>query len=94
MRIRTDFDPKPIPDRNHDWSAWDDDTYDGTPGQPLGWGKTERAAIDDLLEQIEERGCETCRGAGEIGRRGYGGDPANDYAKTCTACNGTGRPPA
>jgi len=37
------------------WCAYDDDTYDGTPGQPIGWGKTRYEAIKDLLEQLEER---------------------------------------
>ncbi len=35
MRIRTHHDPKPIPLRGCDWEAWDDETYDGNPGQPL-----------------------------------------------------------
>ena len=36
------------------WVAVDDDTYDG-PGSPIGSGSTEQAAIDDLMEQLEER---------------------------------------
>lgn len=36
------------------WVAADDATYDG-PGSPLGQGKTEHEAIDDLREQMEER---------------------------------------
>jgi DnaJ-class molecular chaperone len=91
MRIKTHYSPSPIPNRSCDWTAYDDDTYDGSIGQPLGYGKTERDAIDDLLEQMD---CETCGGAGETVHRGYGGDPVNDYAKPCGACNGTGRPPA
>jgi len=55
MRIKTHYDPPPIPPRDYDWCAYDDDTYDGTPGQPIGWGATEQAAIDDLLEQIADQ---------------------------------------
>jgi hypothetical protein len=54
MTIKTHFDYPPIPIRSFDWSAIDDDTYDGTPGCPIGHGETERAAIADLLEQLEE----------------------------------------
>jgi hypothetical protein len=53
MNIKTSFDYPPIPIRNFDWSAWDDDAYDG-PGSPLGRGPTEDAAIADLLEQLTE----------------------------------------
>ena len=56
MKIRTEFVCPPIPIRNFDWSAVDDDTYDGAPDAhcPIGWGATEQAAIDDLLAQLEE----------------------------------------
>lgn len=53
MRIKTQFVYPPIPIRSFDWSAVDDNTYDG-PGSPIGWGPTEQAAIDDLLEQIQD----------------------------------------
>ena len=53
MRIKTHFDYPPIPVRDFDWSAIDDETYDGE-GCPIGHGATEEAAIADLLEQIEE----------------------------------------
>jgi hypothetical protein len=52
MRIKTSFDYPPIPIRNFDWSAWDDDAYD--TGEPIGRGRTEEEAIIDLLEQLEE----------------------------------------
>jgi hypothetical protein len=55
MTIKTHFDYPPIPIRSFDWSAIDDDTYDGTPYCPIGCGETEKAAIADLLEQLEER---------------------------------------
>lgn len=62
VRIRTDHVYPPIPDRSTDWSAVDDSTYDCDCDQdgyfsthPVGWGRTEQAAIDDLLLQIAER---------------------------------------
>lgn len=58
-RIRTTFEYPPIPIRSCDWSAVDDNTYDGAPdsGPPanlVGRGATEAEAIADLLEQIED----------------------------------------
>ena len=56
IRIRTNFDYPPIPVRSFDWSAIDDDTYDGADDSncPIGHGATEQDAIEDLLEQIED----------------------------------------
>jgi hypothetical protein len=56
MRVRTEYDPPPIPVRSCDWSAVDDDTYDGAPDQhsPVGYGATEQAAIEDLLAQLDD----------------------------------------
>jgi hypothetical protein len=56
MRIITSYDPPPIPDRRFDWSAVDDDTYDGAPDQhsAIGYGATEEEAIRDLREQLED----------------------------------------
>lgn len=54
MTIKTHYDPPPIPDRRSDWTAYDDDTYDG-PGSCLGRGATEQEAVDDLIEQMEAR---------------------------------------
>lgn len=51
MKIKTSHDTPPIPDRNHDWSAIDDDTYDAE-NSPIGHGPTERKAIFDLMMQI------------------------------------------
>ena len=53
MKIRTEYWAKPIPDRRWDWSAVDDETYEG--GGPIGFGPTEEAAIADLMEEIELR---------------------------------------
>jgi hypothetical protein len=50
--IVTSYEPKPIPDRRWDWSAWQPENYD--LGSPTGYGPTEAAAIADLKEQIEE----------------------------------------
>jgi hypothetical protein len=49
MKIRTEYKP------SAEWMAVDDDSYDGAGPNILGWGATEQDAIDDLLEQIEER---------------------------------------
>lgn len=51
MKIVTHYDPPPIPRRDADWTAVDDDTYGG-PGSPIGTGATEAEAIADLLEQM------------------------------------------
>lgn len=51
MKIVTTYDPKPIPPRQFDWSAADDG-YE--PGDPIGYGRTEAEAIEDLKRQIEE----------------------------------------
>lgn len=51
ITIRTDRVYPPIPLRNHDWSAVTDN-YD--LGHPIGWGATEQAAIDDLIERLAE----------------------------------------
>ena len=60
IRIRTEFEYPPIPMRNMDWSAIDEDTYDVDCDQdgffstsPVGRGATEQEAIADLLEQME-----------------------------------------
>lgn len=62
MKIRTSYDCPPIPWRNFDWSAIDEDTYDVDCDEdgfftncPIGHGATEQEAIADLLDQIEER---------------------------------------
>jgi hypothetical protein len=50
-KVRTHFVYPPIPTRNFDWCA----TFDGyEPGDPIGYGYTEEAAVVDLLEQAEE----------------------------------------
>lgn len=87
MRIKTIHSPMPIPYRDCDWCAYDDASYDGEPGQPVGWGRTEADAVADLKSQMD---CEECDGSGETVHRGYGGDPVNDYVKPCKACNGRG----
>jgi hypothetical protein len=55
MRIVTHYNPPAVPFRDHDWSAYDDATYGGDEGDPLGYGATEQEAIDDLKTQMEER---------------------------------------
>jgi hypothetical protein len=53
VTIRTSNDRPPIPDRRYDWSAVTDD-YE--PGHPIGQGISEEAAIESLLEQLDEAG--------------------------------------
>jgi hypothetical protein len=40
------------PYAGYDWQAYDYDRYE--PGQPLGFGRTEREATIDLLSQIAD----------------------------------------
>lgn len=54
MKIVTECICPPIPCRDWDWQAYDDETYDG-PGCLVGYGPTEEIAIAELLNQIEER---------------------------------------
>ena len=51
-KIRTSFIHPPIPDRSFDWAAWDDNK--GEDMSKVGMGPTERAAVDDLMEKLEE----------------------------------------
>jgi len=53
VNIVTRYDPLPWSLRQFDWSAIDDDTHD--EGRPVGYGRTEQEAVEDLMEQIEER---------------------------------------
>lgn len=56
INIRTSYDYPPIPVRQFDWSAIDDDTYDGADDSscPIGHGATEADAIDDLMDQLTD----------------------------------------
>ena len=49
--VRTNFAYPPIPVRSFDWEATEPD-YE--PGDPLGYGRTEQAAIEALLDQLDE----------------------------------------
>jgi hypothetical protein len=58
VKVRTCFDYLPIPDRSHDWLAYDDATYDvdgDSEGyrsrSTVGEGRTEREAIADFVDQ-------------------------------------------
>ncbi len=55
MNIKTDYWAKPIPVRNCDWCAWDDDTFSGEPTDLMGYGTTEAEAVADLKTKMEER---------------------------------------
>lgn len=52
MKIVTSYDPKPIPCRDHDWSAIDSDGYDYD--SPVGYGPTEAVALIALLELLPD----------------------------------------
>lgn len=54
--IVTEYWAKPIPQRNFDWCAVLDG-FDGAEdaNDPSGWGATEEAAIQGLIDAIEER---------------------------------------
>jgi hypothetical protein len=49
-KIVTNYWAKPIPDRQFDWSAVTEH-YD--LGHPIGYGRTEAEAINDLILQLE-----------------------------------------
>jgi hypothetical protein len=51
-RIVTDFVCPPIPWRNFDWQAWDDNL--GADASPIGHGATRQEAIDDFLYNWNE----------------------------------------
>lgn len=50
MKIITRYDPKPIPLRQFDWEAREDDT-EGV----IGFGPTEEEAVADLKSELEIR---------------------------------------
>ena len=51
--VRTRYAPPPIPMwEKMAWTAIDDD-YE--PGDPVGYGPTEFSAVQDLIEQLEDR---------------------------------------
>lgn len=64
MKVRTSCICPPIPCRQYDWMAWDDDKYcpcddpecscHKSVGNATGYGPTEKEAIEDLYVQIEE----------------------------------------
>ena len=51
-KIVTSFQNPPIPVRDYDWAAYTTD-YEG--GDPVGYGPTESAAVQDLLDQLDEQ---------------------------------------
>lgn len=62
MKLKTHYDPPPIPMRGFDWSATTDNydaSYEGpedgwVANEPVGYGATEKLAVDHLLEQLED----------------------------------------
>lgn len=49
MKITTRYNPPPVPFRNCDWSAVDDDDMGETR---VGYGATEEEAIADIMDQL------------------------------------------
>ena len=54
MKIKTVYDPPPIPLRDCEWCAWDEETCHGDSDQ-FGWGETEEEAIEDLKTKVSDR---------------------------------------
>ena len=81
MNIRTELACPP----NH-WAAVDDDTYDG-PGSPIGTGRTEQEAKDDLMQQLSDGG--VIRRSEIVGQR-VGGKPKSEaeHFTQCATCSG------
>lgn len=50
MKIKTKYDPKPIPNRAYDWEAWDEDLGEASP---RGFGEDEKTAVDELQQLLE-----------------------------------------
>ena len=86
MKIKTEFVHPPIPNRSFDYSAIDDDSYDG-PGCPIGYGVSPQDAINDLLEQIQAQADHDqpyepeWPSDEEIGRREHFGRYDEDYSE-------------
>jgi hypothetical protein len=51
ITLNTQFVYPPIPIRNFDWFACNDDAYDY--GEPKGEGRTEMDAVNALLDELE-----------------------------------------
>ena len=72
MNILTHFINPPVPRRDFDWTA----AYEGyEPGDPIGYGETEKEAIADLLghelrDQIARLKHESARLTSEVTRSG------------------------
>ena len=41
-------------DADHEWCAYDDLTYCGEETDAIGYGPTPKAALEELLEQLED----------------------------------------
>ena len=54
-KIVTEHVFPPIPLRQFDWCATDDN-YEPDSGYVIGWGRTEQEAIDDYKSYFDEQG--------------------------------------
>lgn len=64
MKIITTYEPKPSHIRTLDWHAMTD-SYE--PGDPIGYGDTEKAAITDLKNQLDELRSDPLEGIDQYG---------------------------
>lgn len=64
MTIKTEAVYPPVPIRDWDWQAYDDDTVDER--SPYGEGPTEWEAICDLVEVLQWKGKWFVNGNGEV----------------------------
>jgi DnaJ-class molecular chaperone len=82
----------PIPMRECDWQAYDEDDPEGA----RGYGATREQALEDYLEQVGPAKCAECDGQGSFTRyetRDYGKDVGSEYGlfhNQCEHCDGTG----
>ncbi len=53
MKVITSYVCPPIPYRGNDWCAYFD-KYDGNEDAPRGWGASKLAALENLLEQLDD----------------------------------------
>lgn len=52
MQIQISHDCPPIPMRDFDYAAYDEDTYEG--GSTIGYGPTAFEAVVNFVEQLED----------------------------------------
>ena len=51
--IKTAYEPTPLPIRDFDWVAWDDN-LGLEPGTPMGYGRTKEIALANLEDELAD----------------------------------------